>query len=362
MPQLPKEKLFGIYRGVCENNVDPTESGRCQIRIFGLHTDNKKINLLDSVPTENLVWVMPCTPIFGGISQVGIYGIPCQGAHVFVFFENGNIMQPRYFATAPGIPSVPSNPDWGFFDPDGIYPKAFDGEPDWNKGTTKDAYGDIFVIEDKGGNKIVLDSKTGSEKIYIQAGGSVKPQLILNSNGSLTRHSGDGTDETFTGAQKTVVGGDSTNIITGNNSVSSGGTKITTLGNHSEYISGPADVTVTGIENRVSGGLAWNSKGDSSIMAAGEAAYVSDGPTTVKSNTMSVKLKATLMNIEMTALLGEVSSTSLRTSIMATTMASFQGLLTTSLGGGLITNVDGLMTTVTGTAICKITGGIVMIG
>ena len=91
MPSLPENRLYGIFRGVVENNIDPKKAGRCQIRIFGVHTDNKEVDLLDSVPTKNLIWAQPCTPIFGGISGVGIYGVPCQGAHVFLFFENGNI-------------------------------------------------------------------------------------------------------------------------------------------------------------------------------------------------------------------------------------------------------------------------------
>jgi hypothetical protein len=34
------DKLYGIYRGVVEENNDPKKRGRCRIRVWGLHTEN----------------------------------------------------------------------------------------------------------------------------------------------------------------------------------------------------------------------------------------------------------------------------------------------------------------------------------
>ncbi|MFW6014833.1 MAG: hypothetical protein ACOCRK_00180 [bacterium] len=42
---------------------------------------------------------------------------------MFLFFENGNILKPIYFASAPGRPTEKPDTNTGFNDPDGEYPK-----------------------------------------------------------------------------------------------------------------------------------------------------------------------------------------------------------------------------------------------
>ena len=146
------EKLYGIYRGVVEEdhplNPDPlvkagarVYDGRIQVRVWGLHTKDKK-----EIPTEHLPLAEPAYPaMLGSISGKGCWSVPVQGSHVFVFFENGNHMQPRYFACAPGIePEKKADGgegNWenikdttrGFTDPQGIYPISWSsGEPDMN--------------------------------------------------------------------------------------------------------------------------------------------------------------------------------------------------------------------------------------
>ena len=125
----PTDKLFGIYRGVIEDNNDTEMAGRCKVRVFGVHTDAKAKGLIEGIPTDELPWCEPAFSLFeGSISGFGAWSIPVQGSHVFVFFESGNIMQPRYFATVPGIPTEAPNEATllteGFQDPDGVYPLA----------------------------------------------------------------------------------------------------------------------------------------------------------------------------------------------------------------------------------------------
>lgn len=60
----------------------------------------------------------------------GLWSVPLQGSHVFVFFEGGHILHPRYFATVPGIPSENPNTSKGFNDPDGMYPNTTSVEPE----------------------------------------------------------------------------------------------------------------------------------------------------------------------------------------------------------------------------------------
>ena len=54
-----------FYTGICENNNDPMKLGRVQLRVFGLHTENKNGtdpggNLL---ATADLPWALPVMPI-----------------------------------------------------------------------------------------------------------------------------------------------------------------------------------------------------------------------------------------------------------------------------------------------------------
>jgi len=121
------DKLDGIYRGVVEDNwSDPEKMGRCRIRVFGIHTPNKIKNDYDGIPTDELPWAEPVMGLFeGSMSGFGSWTVPLQGSHVFLFFEGGNILKPKYFATVPGKPTDQKHgieEGEGFSDPDGNYP------------------------------------------------------------------------------------------------------------------------------------------------------------------------------------------------------------------------------------------------
>jgi len=75
------------YVGVVENRDDPLMLGRCQVRIIGVHPDDKTL-----VPTTDLPWAMPILPVNGspafagmGHSPVG----PVIGTTVFGIFADG---------------------------------------------------------------------------------------------------------------------------------------------------------------------------------------------------------------------------------------------------------------------------------
>jgi phage baseplate assembly protein gpV len=139
--KIEVEQLNHFYRGVVEDNKDPLKAGRVRVRIHGLHTYKKTKSETDGIPTEELPWAEPCMPIHeGSVSGFGSWAVPLQGSQVMLFFENGNVTQPRYFASMPGIPEskdqysnnkqVVSKRD-GFRDPDGNYPVENRlGEPD----------------------------------------------------------------------------------------------------------------------------------------------------------------------------------------------------------------------------------------
>lgn len=118
-----EDKFWGIYRGVVEDRNDPDKLGRCRIRVFGIHDDLLEQDEQQGIPTDQLPWAEPVMGLVeGSMSGYGQWSVPLHGTHVMVFFENGNWMQPRFFATVPGKPESAPDTSKGFNDPDGVYP------------------------------------------------------------------------------------------------------------------------------------------------------------------------------------------------------------------------------------------------
>lgn len=92
-----------FYTGVCENRLDPLKLGRCQVRILGLHTENK-IDL----PTTDLPWAFPMMPI-NSASMSGLGWSPTgvvPGSWVVVIFLDEDQQQPIMIGTIGGIPQT----------------------------------------------------------------------------------------------------------------------------------------------------------------------------------------------------------------------------------------------------------------
>lgn len=86
---------FNWWVGVVEDRNDPEKLGRCKVRIFGYHTDNKEI-----LPTKDLPWAWPIQPItsagMSGKGQTPLGVLP--GTWVIGFYLDGNDMQqPAFF-------------------------------------------------------------------------------------------------------------------------------------------------------------------------------------------------------------------------------------------------------------------------
>jgi hypothetical protein len=127
-------QLNGFYRGVVEDNLDPEKRGRVRVRIFGVHTKQKIKTKTEGIPTAELPWAEPILPMVeGAISGFGMWSVPLQGSHVMVFFENSNMLQPRYFGTVPGVPVEPPVATEGFNDPAALYPQTRLDEPDYHR-------------------------------------------------------------------------------------------------------------------------------------------------------------------------------------------------------------------------------------
>jgi hypothetical protein len=138
---------FNWWIGVVEDRNDPEKMGRCKVRIFGYHTDDK-----DDLPIKDLPWAWPIQPITSaGISGKGTSPLgPLPGSWVVGWFLDGKDMQqPAFFgvisARAGEMTFDPSNDD-----------KPKTDQPDTttnpNDGFLRDSQGEI--VRDSQGDPI----------------------------------------------------------------------------------------------------------------------------------------------------------------------------------------------------------------
>jgi hypothetical protein len=89
---------FNWWMGRIEDTADPLKIGRCRVRIFGWHSDNKA-----KVPTDALPWCMPVNATNGSKS----FSSPLEGDYVTGFFGDGPSGQmPIMLGVLPGIPGM----------------------------------------------------------------------------------------------------------------------------------------------------------------------------------------------------------------------------------------------------------------
>lgn len=93
--------MNNLFTGVVENRNDPLKLGRCQVRIVGLHTDDKTL-----LPTDDLPWAFPMQPI-GSAAMNGIGWTPVGPVHgtwVVIMFHDDEFQMPIMIGTVGGIP------------------------------------------------------------------------------------------------------------------------------------------------------------------------------------------------------------------------------------------------------------------
>jgi len=83
----PANRYSQRYNGVVEDNNDPERNGRCRIRVMGLY---------DGIETELLPWSLPDFNFCG--SAKGSFIVPEEKTVVNVYFDDGDIYQPRYYS------------------------------------------------------------------------------------------------------------------------------------------------------------------------------------------------------------------------------------------------------------------------
>lgn len=96
---MPRDKFFGIYRGIVEYNADPLISGRIKVRVPNVDGP------LDDVQISDLNWAWPIN-IFGGGYHFGSVIVPIVGASVWVMYEEGNRNNPVYLGTWSSVPNT----------------------------------------------------------------------------------------------------------------------------------------------------------------------------------------------------------------------------------------------------------------
>lgn len=212
-------KLHGIYRGVIEDNNDPLQNGRCKVRVFGVHSSSATETSTDGIAASNLPWAEPVLGLIeGSISGYGLFSVPLQGSHVFVFFENGNHMKPRYFGSAPGvITALPTGT--AFVDPAGNYPDKT-GSDFPSEAQAK--YPNNIVLKTHGGHIIEIDSTEGSKRLKAYHSSGTNTEIDNDGNVTIT-NVGDHT-ETIAGDMTVTITGDCTILVKGDCNVTVTGT------------------------------------------------------------------------------------------------------------------------------------------
>lgn len=234
----------GNYRGIVVNNQDPMKSGRCQIRIFSVY---------DNVPDEMLPWAEYADPMMQGVGGSGGFIIPDNGMKVWCFFENGDHMQPVYFAGAPSLVDGPTNRDQVTDD------------------TTRFgvAYTQNRVIRSPSGHLIEMDDTSGDARvrIYHKSG----TQLIMYENGDMAEY--------VVGNYKRIIMGNLEEYVQGSvlKNVIQNETKIV-QGNQDSYITGNVKEAVVGnIEKICDGNTTETVNGNSNSTVIGNRTDLTSG-------------------------------------------------------------------------------------
>jgi hypothetical protein len=141
------DEIVGIFRGKVLDNNDPQKLGRIKVEIYPFFV---------GINANILPWAVPAMPLFTGAgSDKGSFCVPDVGSYVFVFFENGDMYQPVYFAEAVSGKDMPQERV-------GNYP---------SKRVFKLSSGIVFEIDDR--DKVVKLTHPSNAYVVIDSNGNI---------------------------------------------------------------------------------------------------------------------------------------------------------------------------------------------
>lgn len=285
-----------FYIGIVENNIDTKKLGRLQVRIIGIHSDNRnEPSKLDTYqPTEHLPWAMPAFPISNSsIDGISDFSTIERGTRVWIFFADPHKQHPVYFAVCPFILDAMPDFERGFSDPSKSLPtEEFkdessisrlarnekidktivkdknDNRTEWemsgaNITEPESAYAAVYpfnrVIETAGGIVIEYDSTPNNKRVHIyHPSGSYEE---INNDGDRVKKS--------VGNDWDIVLGDKIAYIAGNLSIKvDGNCTIEAEGNTTINSDGNCIINSTGLTQINSTSMQINS--ETTISIAGE--------------------------------------------------------------------------------------------
>jgi len=110
-----QNKYPGIYRArvLGTDALETDKLGRIKAEVYPFMLGTVTAlaaGVGDGIATATLPWAIPAPSLFSGSGDgTGCFAVPDVGSYVWVFFENGDVHQPVYFAEAPnklkGLPT-----------------------------------------------------------------------------------------------------------------------------------------------------------------------------------------------------------------------------------------------------------------
>jgi hypothetical protein len=300
--------LFKVYRGIIEDNNSPKIDGRVQVRIFGIHSQDKTL-----VPTSTLPWAEVMQPLsFGYGTGIGITSLPRTGTWVFVILDNDNPNQPIVIGAVAGTPTeagdyeLPISSRLGQSDVNDL---AVPGYPDNH--VIETLAGHIIEIDDNAGNERIRICHTNGNEVLLNNEGihvsSIKDRTeltagkfsgtVLNTftmsvTGAIQINTSESINITSNGPAIIKTNNDLNILANSNINISSnadtnisvdGNAKLNVVGNVNSIIHGLLDVQTTGTSNIFSTGA-------STLQSSGAVNITSGASITLKSasNTMVI--------------------------------------------------------------------------
>jgi len=165
---------FVPFFGVVEDNNDPDQLGRVQVRCYGFHPRNK-----GQIPTEGLPWMTCLVSNSSGVSGIGHTPYYAKGSTVFGYFIGKDLQTGLVMGSVAGAPGEAPDPKLGFFDPDGALPNYEVGESDVNRlARDRDVH---WMVRQKSENRVESDepeAHNGSQyphnKVFETEAGHIK--------------------------------------------------------------------------------------------------------------------------------------------------------------------------------------------